>query len=284
MNKGKKIKEKKIMNPFLSNLLLLLLLLGGALTPLQDVFAESKEKKLSITTQEKVVYHKSKSKFLLSKAFKGFVAQPAKSTDKKYPALILIHEWWGLNDYIKTRAKRFAKHGYVVLAVDLYGSYQGTANRSKAGKLAGAVRKNKQKAFANLKSAMKYLKNLPNVDSHRIGSLGWCFGGGWSYQMAKNNLGTKVSVIYYGRFNPKDDLKQMRALLLGHFAEKDKWIKIDKINQLQMTLKSLNGKHEIYIYPHTQHGFDNLFNDQAFDKKASALAWERTLRFLKANL
>ena len=75
------------------------------------------------------------------------------------------------------------------------------------------------KAFNNLSAAIKYLKNQTNVDNNRMASIGWCFGGGWSYQIAKNNLGGKASVIYYGRFNPKDDLQKMRANIIGHFAD-----------------------------------------------------------------
>ena len=158
---------------------------------------------------------------------KGYLAKPADM--KARPALILIHEWWGLNDNIRENARQFAELGYVALAVDLYNGEFAT-DRDGARKLAGGVRKDPKAAFANLQQAVSYLTGLKGeVDPARIASVGWCFGGGWSYQMAKNDLGVKASVIYYGRFNPKDDLSRMRATILGHFGEKDRGIKVDGV-------------------------------------------------------
>lgn len=214
------------------------------------------------------------------KGIKGFLAQPEKKG--KYPGIILIHEWWGLNDYIYDRAKDFAKLGYVALAVDLYEGRSATKSED-AGKLAGEVRNNVEKAFDNLSMAINYLKTLPNVNPNRLASIGWCFGGGWSYEVAKNNLGVKVSVMYYGRFSPDDDLKMMKALIIGNFGGKDLSIKVDTVKEFQATLKKLNRKHEIYIYPNAGHAFDNKYGER-YDKEASELAWDRTIKFLKKNL
>ncbi len=216
------------------------------------------------------------------KAIKGFIAYPkSKATaGKKLPALILIHEWWGLNDDIKRKAATFAEEGYVALAVDLYGG-KSTTKPAEARELAGAVRKDMQAAFANLEAAVDYLKKDPLVNPQKIASLGWCFGGGWSYQMAKNNLDVVASIIYYGFFNPQDDLQQMRALILGHFADKDRAIKIDNVKEFQAKLKTLNGDHEIYIYPNTQHGFASREGENPnYNSQEAAKAWERTLDFL----
>ena len=136
-------------------------------------------------------------------------------------------------------------------------------------------------AFNNLKAAVDFLKNDPLVDPNKIASLGWCFGGGWSYQMAKNNLGVVASIIYYGFFNPEDDLAQMRAVILGHFADKDRAIKIDNVKEFQVKLKSLNGEHEIYIYPNTQHGFASREGKNPnYNQREAEKAWSRTLDFL----
>ena len=97
--------------------------------------------------------------------------------------------------------------------------------------------------------AVSWLRERPDtVVPDRIASVGWCFGGGWSYRMAKNDLGTKCSVIYYGRFNPADDLAKMRATILGHFGETDRGIRVDSVREFQARLKTHNGDHEIYIY------------------------------------
>ena len=212
----------------------------------------------------------------------GYLALPDIKTGGKYPAIILIHEWWGLNEDIKTKTREFAKAGYVALAVDLYKG-QVTTKPKEARKLAGGVRENMDIAFDNLKSAISFLKNKKEVDKNRLASVGWCFGGSWSYQIAKNNLGTKASVIYYGTFNPADDLQKMKARILGHFAEKDRLITADNVKEFQAKLKTLSGDHKLYIYPNTGHGFANP-NNPTYSKESSELATQRTLDFLKKNL
>lgn len=210
----------------------------------------------------------------------GYLALP--ETAEAAPALILIHEWWGLNDDIRAKAREFAAAGYVALAVDLYGG-QSAESPDAARKLAGAVRKNSAAAFANLRAAADYLRALPQADGARLGSVGWCFGGGWSYEIAKNDLGAKASVIYYGRFNPADDLSQMRATILGHFGEKDTAIRADDVREFQARLQTHSGDHEIFIYPHAGHGFANP-NNPSHHPESAETARLRTLDFLRHNL
>lgn len=121
------------------------------------------------------------------------------------------------------------------------------------------------------------------MDADRLASIGWCFGGGWSYQIAKNNLGVKASIIYYGRFNPKDDLSKMRAVILGHFEAEDRSIKVGTVKEFQVTLKTLSGDHEIYIYENARHVFANEGGTR-YNKETAELAWRRPLRFLEKNL
>lgn len=228
-------------------------------------------------TSGTVVYHKTDSL-----SVEGHLAKPA--APGSHPAVILIHEWWGLNDDIRRRADEFARNGYVALTADLYNG-ESTTERTRARELAGSVRNDIPGAFENLESAIAFLKKDAAVDSTRIAAIGWCFGGGWSYQMAKNDLGVRASVIYYGRFNPEDDLAKMRAEILGHFAEKDRGISIDNVNEFQAKLKTLNGDHEIYIYPNTTHGFASRPGENPnYVEDAARLADERTLIFLKKAL
>ncbi|MBI3337533.1 MAG: dienelactone hydrolase family protein [Candidatus Staskawiczbacteria bacterium] len=211
---------------------------------------------------------------------KGYVAHPGQG--KNHPAVILIHEWWGLNNDIKEIANQFAANGYVALAVDLYNG-ESADDQTKARELSGSVRDNTEKAFLNLKSALDYLKKRDDVDPQKIASVGWCFGGGWSYQMALNNLGTKASVMYYGQFDPNDDFEHMKTSIMGHFGEKDASIVIDNVKEFQAKLKNLNGSHEIFIYPNVGHGFANNRSgtNMAYSKEAANLAFERTLIFLE---
>jgi len=212
----------------------------------------------------------------------GYLAQPSGSGP--HPGIVLIHEWWGLNDDIRAKADRFAKLGYTALAVDLYNGKSTTAP-TEARELATIVRSNMDVAFQNLRSGLGFLATRPGVDKHRLASIGWCFGGGWSYQIAKNNLGVKASVIYYGRFNPSDDLSKMRAEIIGHFAGKDRGIRTDKVNEFQAKLNTLHGEHEIYIYPNTSHGFaGRKGTNSGYDDAAAKLAWKRTEAFLHKHL
>jgi carboxymethylenebutenolidase len=211
----------------------------------------------------------------------GYLAKPAEPGE--YPGLVLIHEWWGLNQNIKDLAEQYAAQGYVALAVDLYdGEVADTPDQ--AGELAGAVREDVDTAFANLEGAMGYLTTLESVDASRLASVGWCFGGGWAYEMAANNLGVDASVMYYGRFSAEDDLSNMRADILGHFGEEDRSIAIDDVNEFQAKLDTLEGDHAVYIYPNAGHAFANADNEDAYNEPAARQAWQRTLDFLNENL
>lgn len=213
----------------------------------------------------------------------GYLAIP-QVTNSTAPGIILIHEWWGLNDDIKAQAEKFAKLGYVALAVDLYNGAV-TTDPAEARVLATTIRENQFEAFENLASALDYIKTIEQVDQEKLATIGWCFGGGWSYQIAKNNLGVKASVIYYGQFNPTDDLSVMRTDIVGHFADQDRTISIDSVNEFQANLKTTHGSHEIYIYPNTQHGFaSRKGNNPDYENTAAEMAWQRTIQFLEKTL
>jgi carboxymethylenebutenolidase len=220
-----------------------------------------------------VVYYQN------GKNVSGYLARPADT--QKHPGLILIHEWWGLNDNIRENARKFAELGYAALSVDLYDGKAATT-RDEARKLATGVRNNVEGAFKNLKSAVSFIRGHASIDPDRVASIGWCFGGGWSYQIAKNGLGVKASIIYYGRFNPKDDLSKMRATILGHFGANDRGIKVDTVDEFQAKLKTLSGDHEIYIYENAGHAFAN--EGARYNKEAADLAWKRTVTFLEKHL
>ena len=210
----------------------------------------------------------------------GYLAKP--NDNEKHPGLILIHEWWGLNDQIMKTADRFAEEGYVALAVDLY-SGKVTTKSSKAGELASSVRNDMPAAFENLQAAVDYLNSHPNVEENKLASVGWCFGGGWSYEMAKNDLGIDGSVIYYGQFNPEDDLSIMRANILGHFGEDDATILVDDVIAFEAKLQTLEGEHQIFIYPNSGHAFGNE-ESSSYNMESADLAWSRTLEFLDREI
>ena len=232
----------------------------------------------SVAIAEEVVYFEQEDKRAV-----GYLALPNQFAESEgAPAIVLIHEWWGLNDDIRAKADAFADEGYVALAVDLYYG-ESTDKVPKAIQLAGSVRRDREGAFENLRAAFDYLRAFRQVDEKRLASVGWCFGGGWSYQIAKNDLGAAVSIIYYGRFNPSDDLSQMRATILGHFAEQDAGIKLDDVKQFAMVLEQLGGDHAIYIYENSSHGFANP-DSSVYNRQSAESAWQRTLFFLEQHL
>jgi carboxymethylenebutenolidase len=229
---------------------------------------ESQVQTFTLARQEMVAYHGE---------VEGYIAVP--EGEGPFPALVLIHEWWGLNDNIKSLADDFAEQGYVALAVDLYeGELADTPEQ--AGALAGGVRENVEPAFANLEAATEYLASLEKVDGEKLASVGWCFGGQWAYNMAVNNMNVDASVMYYGRFMPEDDLSMMRADILGHFGEEDTLIAVDDVRQFEAKLQTLEGDHAVFIYPNAGHAFANEDNEEAYNEEAAQIAWERTLEFL----
>lgn len=211
---------------------------------------------------------------------KGFVARPA--GDGKAPGLILIHEFWGINDNIRDFARDFAAKGYFALAVDLYDG-RATEDATEARSWAAGVKADPGKALDNISQAITYLKSRPEVDAERIGIVGWCFGGGWAYRAALNIAGLRAAVIYYGGVDPEDDFSRLEAHILGHFGEEDRAIRVDKVIAFQAKLAALSDEHEIYLYPFAGHAFARKGGDK-FNPPAAQLSWHRTLTFLERNL
>lgn len=232
---------------------------------------ESSDAEPAITT-ETVTYHGSTS---------GYLARPDESGE--YPAIILIHEWWGLNENIEQLARDFAAEGYVALAVDLYDGEVATTP-DVAQQLAGAVRGDVDTAFANLEAARTYLAERSDVQADSLAAVGWCFGGGWAYEMAVNDLGIDASVMYYGQFAPEDDLSMMRVDILGHFGEEDSSIAVDTVREFEARLNTTTGDHAVFIYPNAGHAFANEDNEDAYEPEAAEVAWQRTLDFLAREL
>lgn len=197
------------------------------------------------------------------------------------PALIVIHEWWGLNDNIRAMADRLAGEGYMVLAVDLYGGK--TADTpGDARELMLEVVEDPEAAKANIRAAYEFLES---ADAPRIGSLGWCFGGGWSLSTAQlfpNDL--DASVIYYGQVtNDKDRLQPIGAPILGLFGADDAGIKVESVEAFRDALESLGKEHEIHIYPGVGHAFANP-TGRNYSSDAAEDAWARTVDFLRRHL
>jgi carboxymethylenebutenolidase len=201
------------------------------------------------------------------------------------PAVIMIHEWWGLNEHIKNQADTLAKEGYVVLAVDLYRG-EVAADSNRAMELTSSVRNNSASAIDNLQSAVNYVKSLEMVDGSRIASLGWCFGGDWSLQLALNSSENPLAatIVYYGR--PVTDTASLSSIswpILGIFGDQDQAIPVESVKQFTSALNASGVTNEIYLYEGVGHAFANPSGDN-YAPKETADAWQKTIGFLRTYL
>ena len=223
----------------------------------------------------------------------GYLVYPALTKENKdsnnkndtLPGVIMIHENKGLNDNIKKMANLLARNGYVVLAVDLFKG-EVTTDRNRSSELSQYVRDNQDIATANLKSAVKYLSSLPNVNPEKIVSLGWCFGGGQSLQLALNSQDHPLAatIIYYGRLlTDNASLAKIKWPVLGIFGDQDKSISVDSVKAFEMALNSNGIPNEIYIYKGVGHAFANPSGEN-YAPKETQDAWQKTLAFLEKHV
>jgi carboxymethylenebutenolidase len=199
---------------------------------------------------------------------------------EKAPAVLLIHEWWGLNDQIKTVATELANLGYIALAVDLYGGKVGT-DRDSAMSLMKAV--NKDKATETLVAWVDFLKGHKQ-SSGKVATMGWCFGGGWSLN-ASVATPVDATVIYYGRVTtPAKKLKALKGPVLGHFGTLDKNINKKMVAGFESEMEKAGKKESLNVnWYEANHAFANPTGAR-YDADDAAKAWERTQVFLKDNL
>ena len=211
----------------------------------------------------------------------GYLVRP-KQARGRLPGLIVIHEWWGLNDNVRAEAARLAAEGYVVLAVDLYGGKLATEPPA-AMKLSQELTANPGPAEENLRAAYKYLDEVEKVP--RIGTIGWCLGGRWSLRAAVI-LPDQIdaTVIYYGTVKATDpELAKLRMPILGLFGSKDRVVPVATVVAFEANLKRLGKNADIHIYEGAEHAFANP-SGTAYDPQAAEDAWRLTTAFLKEYL
>lgn len=211
--------------------------------------------------------------------YSGYLARP--SGDGPFPAIIVIHEWWGLNDNIRNEAAKLAEAGYVALAVDLFGKST-TDPKQAMGMVQGLDQK---AATAELLAAVAYLRSQPFVKPDRVGSMGWCFGGGQSLNLAINDPKLAAAVIYYGK--PITDLKilgSIHAAILGIWGEADESIPMSLVHEFDKALTEAKIEHEFHSYPGAGHAFANPSGGSRYKPNAAKDAWEKSLVFLAKHL
>jgi carboxymethylenebutenolidase len=213
----------------------------------------------------------------------GYLVYPSATTGKKLPAVIMIHENRGLNDYIRSMANTLAREGYVVLAVDLFKG-QVAQTSQQAQQLSSSARSNPAATISNLQAAVNYVSSLPLVDSSKIASIGWCFGGGQSLQLALHSEQHPLvaSILYYGTplVTDKQQLSKIKWPVLGIFGDKDQAIPLSNIQQFKAALDSIGIPNEIHIYKGLGHAFANP-SGANYAPNETVDAWQKTLEFLK---
>jgi len=215
-------------------------------------------------------------------AVKGWLAWPAGEQTAGLPALIVIHEWWGLNDNIRRSAERLAGEGYVALAVDLYRGESG-ASPKDAMRLMQTLNQAEAAGRENLAAAYDYLTTVAGAD--KVGVIGWCLGGRWSLQAALR-LPAKLdaAVIYYGNVvSDKAQLQPLQMPILGLFAGDDPVVPRDSVVAFRQAMNELGKPVDVHFYPDAKHAFSNP-SGMAYDPEAAADAWDKTTAFLAQHL
>jgi carboxymethylenebutenolidase len=199
-----------------------------------------------------------------------------------FPAIVVIHEWWGLNDWVKEQASKLAAEGYAALAIDLYRGKVATTPEEAHEIMRGVP---EDRAARDLHAAFEFLKSQPDVKKGRIGSIGWCMGGGYSLDMALAEPTLAADVINYGHLaDDQQSIKKIKAPVLGIFGAQDRGIPVEDVKKSGQALKQAGNRVEIVIYPNAGHGFQNPVNKDRYRAVDAADAWKHIVDFLASTL
>jgi carboxymethylenebutenolidase len=200
----------------------------------------------------------------------------------KHPGLIVIQEWWGVNDWIKEQADLYAKEGYVAIAPDLYRG-KATSDPAVAHELMRGLPQDR--AMADLRAAFRYLAARLDVDSKRIGVIGWCMGGGYALDLTLAEPRIAATVINYGHLvTDPATITKIRAPILGNFGADDRGIPPEDVHAFEAALNKEGKKNDIKIYEGAGHGFMNPNNTSGYVKAAADDAQTRIDAFLAKTL
>jgi carboxymethylenebutenolidase len=199
------------------------------------------------------------------------------------PGLVVIHEWWGLNDNIRRATRRLAGQGYRALAVDLYGG-ESADSPSGARDLMQAAMDNRSALGTNLQAAHTYLRG--EWSAPRTAVMGWCFGGGMTVEAAVQEPERwNGAVIYYGSVGDvtEEQLQPIAFPILGHFGAEDGNIPVEDVRRFETILSDMDKDAQMYVYEGAGHAFANP-SGTSYDAEAAATAWDRTTAFFERTL
>jgi carboxymethylenebutenolidase len=207
-----------------------------------------------------------------------------------YPAILVLQEWWGLNNHIKDIGVRLAHEGYVALAPDLY-SRQGnkvTTDPNEAGNLMGNLKDDV--ALKDLRAAVAYLKNQPQVNPAKLGVIGFCMGGTYALLSAQNIADIKASAPFYGQIvydrpgGPIDQVDKLGCPLMYIYGDADGWITSDHVDRLEAALRQHGKDGQVIRYKGAPHAFFNDTRPDSYRPADARDAWDRTLKFFAQHL
>jgi carboxymethylenebutenolidase len=200
-----------------------------------------------------------------------------------FPGVVVIHEWWGLDGWVKDQVRALAKQGYAALAVDLYRG-KVTAKQEEAHQLMMGLPPDR--ALRDLQASLAYLQSQPTVQKDRVGSIGWCMGGRYALQLATVEPRLAAVVAYYGA-PPTDPatIAAIRAPILGNYGGEDKGPSPEQVQAFEAEMKKAGKTIDVKVYPGAGHAFANVNNPWGgYRKEAAEDAWARTTAFLAKHL
>jgi len=201
------------------------------------------------------------------------------------PAIIVVQEWWGLNDHIKDVARRYAREGYIAIAPDMYSRLGNriTTDSNEAGRLMSALKM--EDGLKDLNATVAYLKSVSGVDTRRIGVTGFCMGGSYALMLPCVNPDIKAAVPFYGQVpNPDAPIKNLACPVLYIYGEEDGWITKSDVQRLRDALKKYSKPGEIKTYPGAPHAFFNDTRKDVYKPAEAKDAWARAIAFFKQHL
>jgi carboxymethylenebutenolidase len=214
---------------------------------------------------------------------KAYVAQPA-TGGQGLPVVIVVQEWWGLDDHIKNVARRFAAEGYFAVAPDLYSrqGYKVTKDANVAGELMGGLAS--ADGIDDLSSTVGWIKTQKAANGAKIGVTGFCMGGSYATLLPCVSKDIKASAPFYGEIPPDDQLRNLNCPMFYAYGENDGWIQRTDVDRLAAALKKFGKQGEVKVYAGCSHGFFNDTRPDVYSAKDAKDAWERTLKLFAANL
>jgi carboxymethylenebutenolidase len=200
-----------------------------------------------------------------------------------FPAVIVIHEWWGLDAWVKDQARALAREGYVALAVDLYRG-KATDKQEEAHQYMSGMPEDR--AMRDLQAALAYLKSRKDVRGNRVGAIGWCMGGKYALKLATEAPELAAAAAYYGA--PPTDaaaIARIKAPVLGNFGAEDTGPSPEQVKAFETAMKKAGKSVDVKLYPGAGHAFANVNNPwKGYREEAAKDAWSRVMAFFARHL